>query len=422
MNTRLLINHLTNPPKYFSVSLLLILAVFHLRFGLLPAWQNINSDFPNYYTSSKLLIYGEDLSNLYDDAWFQGKINEYGINEQGKFSPFPPATAFVMLPEAFFNPITAKRIYLVFNLFVLVFTSYLLKKISGFSFLINLNFLLLSGIALVNNLLLGQFYLILLMLIVLDYVILIKKKEHLTGYFWGIGAAIKYFPLAFIPVLAFTKKWKTISGMLAAVIIVNFISFFVVGSAAYKTFFDKVFFSHLNGELSSQSMFAVQFQSWNSLLRHIFVYDPVENTNPLLNSTLVFDIARAIVYLLFISAAIYAVYKIKDDRELFPKSIAVSALLMFVLSPASASYHLLLLVFPAILLIVVSIRERKYEFTLIFILLYVLIGFVPLVLSKINIESLVFQYYRLWLNTVYFIAAVFYMLYNNTITRRVAVT
>jgi len=407
-----LVNLFIKPPKYFSIILLIILGLFHFRYGIIPAWSNLNSDFPNYYTSSKLLLDGKDLSKIYDDKWFQQKINEYGIDEIGKFSPFPPPTVFVMIPEALFNPLTAKRIYLLLNIIVLFFTALLFRKVSNFGFIMSMNFILLSGTALINNFLLGQFYLILLFLITLGYYFIKSEKEIMSGTFWGIGAAIKYFPLIFIPALLIKKKSKTVVTLLLVIFLINLIALFFFGVDLYIEFINKVFFSHLNGELSSQSKYAVQFQSWNSLLLNIFVYDPIENPIPLINSPFLLSFVKVFIYLFFISLSSYAMIKIRNDKQFISKGISLSCIIVFVLSPASASYHLLLLSLPALLLIDISFLEKKHTYSLIFIALYVVTGFVSFAVNKTRIDSfgLFFLYYHLWLMVLFFFTTVWFLL------------
>ncbi|MCX6170771.1 MAG: glycosyltransferase family 87 protein [Ignavibacteriales bacterium] len=417
MNIRQPLNYLSHPHQYFPILLFILLSLFHIKYGIIPAWNNINSDFPNYYSASKLFIEGKDLSNIYDDSWFQQKINDYGIREKGKFSPFPPPTVFVMLPGAFFNPLTAKRIFLVLNLIVLLFTAYLFARISKLKIIVCLNFILFSGAALVNNLLLGQLYLFLLMFIVLGYWLLEKRKEQFAGLFWGIGAAVKYFPLVFIPLLFYNKKWKILVSLLLTLILINTVSYFILGPEIYRQFIDKVLFSHLNGELSSQSNYAVQFQSWNSLFRNLFVYDMAENKTPFINSPALFNIARVIVYLSFTIITVLVSIKIKNDKNSFAKSIALSSLLLLVLSPASASYHLLILAFPAMLLITSSLNEDYPASSLTFIILFILVGSAPFLLPKLGIGSLILLFYRLWLTVAYFTAAVWYLLISNRMER-----
>ena len=75
--------------------LLVLLALFVFYRGVLPGFRQVDSDFPNYYTAAKIVADGKDVNRLYDDSWFQSQIRSYGMQLQGKFSPFPPVTALV---------------------------------------------------------------------------------------------------------------------------------------------------------------------------------------------------------------------------------------------------------------------------------------------------------------------------------------
>jgi len=399
--------------KKLSVSLFAILSLFHFYYGIIPAWTRINSDFPNYYVSSKLLLEGKDLENIYDDEWFQQKIIEYGISEPGKFSPFPPPTAFIMIPEALLSPLSAKRVYILINLIIIFWNVYLLKKISGFSFISTFNIILLSGAALVNNFLFGQFYLILLLFILLGYINLIRNNETAAGIFWGIGAAVKYFTLIYLPVLIFKKSWKTLVSLVSTVIFINLAALIFFGMEAYTSFLKNVLLSHFNGELSSQSDYAVQFQSWNSFLRNLFVYDAAENASPLISSLFLFNFSRVIIYLLFPGAAFFVLYRLKDEKDFIPAAVIVLSILLFVLSPASASYHLLLIILPVILLLKLSRKNIKFSSAI--ILLYILIGFSPFLINKMSSGDLplFLKYYRLWLEVILFFISLSFLLKLN---------
>jgi hypothetical protein len=399
--------------KWFSIFLLTVLSIFHFYYGIIPAWTRINSDFPNYYVSSKLLLEGKEFENIYDDEWFQQKINEYGISEPGKFSPFPPPTAFIMIPIASISPLAAKRAYIIINLIALFFIVYLLKKISGFSFIGSFNIILLSGAALVNNFLFGQFYLILLLLILLGYLNLIKNNETSAGISWGIGAAVKYYPLIYLPILFFKKRWETLISFTTTVIFINLAALIFFGAEAYVFFFKKVLLSHFNGELSSQSEYAVQFQSWNSFLRNLFAYDSAENTSPLISSLFLFNFSRVIIYLFFTAAAFFVLNRLKVSREFIPAAVIVLSLLVFVLSPASATYHLLLMILPVVLLLKHSGKNNKFSSAI--ILLYILIGFLPFFINKMGSSNfpLFLKYYRLWLEVILFFISIRFLLKLN---------
>jgi hypothetical protein len=354
------------------------------------------------------------VTNIYNDYWFQQKIFNYGILEAGKFSPFPPPTAFVMIPEALLSPISAKRVFLLLNFIALLIAAYLITKISSIGCIGAFNVILFSGAGLANNFLLGQFYLILLLLILLGYLNFIKKNEYSAGIFWGIGAAVKYFPLIFIPILILKKNWKALGSLIIIFLLVNVIACLIFGTGVYVQFFREVLLSHLNGELSNQSKYSVQFQSWNSFLRNVFVYDRVENSSPLINSIFLFNFFRFLVYLVFPIVSILIIYKLRNHKDFFPISIIVLSLLVFVLSPASASYHILLLVLPVVLLLNLS-SEKNLFYSLIFISLFILIGFSPFLLNKINrqVLGLFFVYHRLWLEIILYLLSIWFILVKN---------
>lgn len=407
------ISELQNKYKIHSEIVLLILLLYFFLFGFIPGWGNINSDFPNYYTSSKLILEDEDLSNIYNDNWFQDKIEKYGMNEKGKFSPFPPVTSFVMLLPASFNPITAKRIYLIINLLFLLLTAYYFFKITSISFLNCLIIILLGGVGIVNNFLLGQFYLILLFLIVFGFYFIEMKKSFYGGVLWGVGAAVKYFPFVFLPAFFNKKSGKILFGFFASVIVINFIGIYFFGWGVYKTFFVTAFLPHLNGELSHQSQFAHQFQSWNSFLRILFVFNPVENPNPIINWTLGFTIVRAIVYLTVLFFTVQSFIRLKNHNNEAALKLSLLSVVMLLLSPASASYHFILLAFPTVLILDYSIKKGEAIYGLVFLIIYSSIGFLPILLHRIagNYETnLFYSFHRLWLITIYFILLVYSLL------------
>lgn len=396
--------------EFVKIVIFIFLLIFQIRYGIIPAWNEIHSDFPNYYTSSRLLLEGNNISNIYNDSWFQREINNYGITGQGKFSPFPPPTAFVMIPIAMLDPITAKRVFLIFNIILIMYAAFLIKKISDLSYICACNIILLSGAALINDLVFGQFYLILLTMILSGYMLLLRKNGNSTGVLWGIGAAVKYFPVIYLPAIIIKKEWKVLASMIITILFVNIITCIILGADVYVQFFQKVFFSHLNGELSSQSKYAVSFQSWNSFLRNIFVYDRLENPSPLFNSLMAFYIIRVIVYFVFLSAVIIALYRLRKHGNFTTYSIIILTLVAFVLSPASASYHLLLLVLPVILLLKLGAGMRPVYSTF-FIVLYTVIGISPFLLSRMNKEAvgLFIAYSRLWLMVIFFASSVWFI-------------
>jgi len=198
--------------------------------------------------------------------------------------------------------------------------------------------------------------------------------------------------------------------------VLNIIAYYYCGPEVYKQYFNSVFINHLNGQLSSQSEYSSQFQSWNALLKNIFAFDPIENKLPLINSITAFYAVRSFIYLFILFSSIFIIYKIGKEKDFLPKAIILLSLLVFVLSPASASYHLLLLSLPILLLLNIETIHSSNYIKLFFILLYAAIGFSSFIFNKIRIENagVFFAFYRLWLVLIFYSAAAWFIMKNHT--------
>jgi len=225
---------------YFQSVLFGFLSLFLIKYGILPAWSKLPSDFHNYYVASRILIEGEDVRKLYDDEWFNKKLRGYGIEDHGKFSTFPPSTAFIMVPMAKLEPLIAKRVWIIINIIFLAINVLLLQRITGWTYLWSANFILLCGIGLANNFRFGQIYLILSGLVLLSYYLWYQKRQFFTGILLGLCTSIKYFPIVFIAAFLYNRKWNVVMGGVLSILIISFIEiyFFWMGDllSIYKRF------------------------------------------------------------------------------------------------------------------------------------------------------------------------------------------
>src|SRR5438477_10056473 len=105
--------------QWLSWIVIAILSLYQIKAGIIPGWQ-MQSDFPNYFTASQLLTERSDFSKFYDNGWFQQQIISHGMNTAGKFTPFTPPTALIFIPLTPFDPLTAKRIWLLLNLLLII--------------------------------------------------------------------------------------------------------------------------------------------------------------------------------------------------------------------------------------------------------------------------------------------------------------
>ncbi len=402
------------------IKLFLIVGLSALLFykGILPAWNSMHSDFVNYYVSAKLIsagLYAPE--KLYDNDWFQSKINEYGIKTRGKFAPFPPLTAFVMLPLSSFDPITAQRIFTVLNLLALGLGMFALKKITQWPREYVMLSWLLLGWGLTNNIAFGQLYLVIAVGILIVFRWLTNNWTLPAGLILGFFVVLKYFPVVFsfsfflIGWLEYREetpfrknKYLNLSFYTLATIIVLFIfQTLFFGKLVMTEFVRTTFIPHLNGELRGQGPFSFEFQSWDSLLRNLFVPDSEQNPNPWINwpaGKSIFKIAIAAGAALITTVTLFRFRKSRFRNQIF---ISLPSLAALVLLPASATYHFVFLLPSLVLLMNEELLNLKNK--IIIALIVLMIGLIPYHFAFELAKSwgVVFAYPRLGLITILFL-------------------
>src|SRR4051812_43397553 len=98
-----------------------IIALVGLAFIFYAANKPIG-DFGNYYYGSKLLADGKNIDSLYKDIhWFNEQIKAYGEkNYFENYIPVPPCNLLLYTPFTFFKAHTAKIIFNILSLLVLL--------------------------------------------------------------------------------------------------------------------------------------------------------------------------------------------------------------------------------------------------------------------------------------------------------------
>ncbi|NUO80495.1 DUF2029 domain-containing protein [candidate division KSB1 bacterium] len=332
--------------RYVAAGLIfLAFAAIILWKGVWPSLQNTRGDFANYYTAARLLAEGKPLQNAYRDfVWFQKQIDRYGMAQQlGGFIPHPPPTALVMLPLVRFEPLTAKRVWIVLNLACAIICIALFARITAMHWLPVAIIFLGTGFGLINNFLFGQMYLLLLATIAAG--IYLQQRGHAiaAGVLLGLMLPMKYVGAFFLIYFAWKKEWRVVLAGICTSLVVALIAVALAGFEIFLVFFNEVLPRHLQGEI--QDPFAIQFQSWNSMLRRLFVYEASLNPQPALSSELLFIILKNFIPWLWLAAFvwIYRATKFESATQQRLFEIGMLPLAILLISPGSATYHFLLL-------------------------------------------------------------------------------
>lgn len=355
---------------------LAVLVILLIAKGLVPAFTSIGTDFANYYVSSYVLVHDRQNTNrLYDAEWFGHRAQSLGGPNGAIFQPFPPPTALLMVPLTLFDIRTAKSIWTFFNLCLATGLVLILARLSILSHLQTVLILLGSGWAIINTFALGQVYLLLTFCLALSIYLYEQKREFASGVIAGLFIPIKYFPLALVVVFLIERKWNAVAGAFVSALAVLVLSVLTLGLDVHRFFLDSVLWHHLDGEMANP--FSATYQSWDSLLRSLFIKDPILNPTPFLDSPAGFVFFRGSVILCLIAALILAMRRRIDRESLTVFYVSAFFTFTLLIAPATATYHFLVLSIPVAMLSPLLIRRNQIRLLGLVLLLYFGIGLVP---------------------------------------------
>jgi hypothetical protein len=353
--------------------------------GIVPAMSEVTADFPGYFTSARIVIDGQETQRLYDDDWFRQQIRRYGLESAknpGKFAPFPPPTALLLVPLARYEPLTALRIVTVVSVLCLIGSIFLLARILAWNPVDSALFILSSGLAIIGGLRCGQPYIVISMFCILGYYLYLQRRPWLAGLCLGLFVPIKYFPIIILAYFAFRREWKVVMGGAAAIAAVGLLSIAVLGWKVHEIFILSVFGNHLIGRLSLQDQtvpFTAVYQSFDTLFARLFVFDPARNPQPLVAAPLLRTVSLIAVKgsILLIAVAALAKLAGRGAAGAAAPSIGILGIVLFLIAPATATYTCALLWLPVALLINHFLRNDARTPAYFMLGAYAFIGFIP---------------------------------------------
>lgn len=393
---------------YFWLALVFLTIIWK---GIIPGWQKKPADFNNYYTAAKLVVDQKPIHQFYDYEWYQNKAKQMGIEDGAKFSPFPPITAYVFVPLTFWDSLIAKRIWLAINVFLLIILPFRIKEITAWHLSKAALFISLFLFPISSCLSNGQLYFVISFLLLEVFgQFYFQNKHKQIGVIIGIFAALKYIPIFFLGyAFKHPKKYTIIFTFILTVIIPNLIIYWI-DPQSYSTFFQH-FQSHLGGDLPGQGQYAIGFQSINSLLNNMFVFNIAENPTPFINLPILKPIIKFSLYGVIL-ALIFLIFK-NERYQITAPFVSIAIFGFFVLLPATASYHFLLLLWPllSILRWLDNFNSRKKNIILtmvVFITFSLQVHHIPN-FDKILVINLLLHYPRFWgLLSLFLLLILFY--------------
>ena len=236
-------------------------------------------------------------------------------------------------------------------------------------------------------------------------------KPLLSGICFGSLVAIKYYALILLVYFVIEKEWRLVMSSVFVVLLVIIASVAFMGWDVHKEFFFSILRDHLMSQFSTQDPFSSSFQSWDSLLRRLFVYDAVRNPAPLLAVSEMYPLLKGIIISVLVLIAGFAIVKLQKQNHPHKGSVSLGVLgiLGLLIAPGTATYHYVLFWLPLGLLLKFFRETREKRLLYVALALYSAIGVIPLsIFQRFEGRGLltVFAYPRLFLVLLLFTVAI----------------
>jgi len=350
-------------------ALLVALLALFIWHALIPAWQTLNSDFPNYYLAASLYRRGVPLDRVYEWTWFQRKNDLFGVRDGiVGFAPNPPICALPIAPLTALPPLAAKRVWLILSLFFMALAVWALQRVTRLGWRRLILISLLCIVPLHSNFLLGQFYALVLLLICVAYYASCSKQPFVSGLLLAIAAMLKLFPALFLLFFLWKRNWRAVGGFICGVSVLAVISIATLGREVHFVFLSEVLPQVSRGDWLAP--YELWRNSFITLWSHLFLFEPELNASPSVNSPALYIIAVAATTTALLFGFLLSASD-RDDKAGSALEWAALVPLILLLSSTTGSYHSTVLIFAAIVGFDALVVKARKRIAIAFLLLFV---------------------------------------------------
>jgi hypothetical protein len=352
---------------------LLCLSVLFLCVHTLPrAWRTLITDFPNYYLSARLAHEGYDTSRMYEWPWIEREKDHRAVDIRViGLLPITPFSTLAVWPLIRLSPLAAKHIWILVNLTFLIPIGWMLRAMTGLSYR-RIALVILLSFPLHRNLLFGQFYVLLLLLLVAACWSYLRGFRALAGALVAIAAVCKIFPLLLFVFFLQRRDWRALfSGSLTGLSAIA-LSVAVFGLNAHRTWLQEILPWVMRGEgLGTYAATA----SFCGVLHYLFLSEPQWNPHPWHYSPLCYAFLAPALQMLTLAPAVLLIRRDDGGKEriLLEWSALVTAALT--ISTIPASYNFVLMVLPVCVLASRLFKRKQYGWLMALAAAYLGIGF-----------------------------------------------
>jgi hypothetical protein len=350
----------------------LSLCILYLSMHTIPrAWDCLNTDFPNYYTSARLAHEGYDTSRMYEWTWLQREKDHRAIDIRViGLVPITPFSALAMWPLSRLAPLTAKHVWILLNLGILLPIGWMLRSMTGLSSR-RIALVLALSFPLHRNLEYGQYYVLLLLLIVAACCAYLRGFRALAGVLVALASACKIFPILFFIFFLQRRSWRslvwgTVAGVAAAAVSVA-----VFGWNVHRTYLREILPWTLHGEAMPPY---VATASISGVLHRLFLSEPQWNPHPWHYSPLCYALLLPALQMLVLAPAILLIRRIDNTRGRILLEFSALLAASLAISTIPALYNFVLMALPVCVLSAVLLQRKRYGWLAALLVVYFAIG------------------------------------------------
>jgi len=365
-----------------------LVALFVLR-ALVPAWERVSSDFPNYYLAARLLREGYPLDRIYEWVWFQRQKDHAGIGwGTVSYGPITPFSLLVMTPFAGLPALAAKRCWLFVDLVLLGATVALLRRMSSLPLRRVALVVFLTVVPLRTNFELGQQYVLILFLLSLGCWLLVEGNAFAAGAVVGVASLLKLYPASLVVLFVVRRRWSALAGFFVAVASAGAAGIGAFGLAPLRVYLTSVLPRVGRGEVHDP--YYLPTSTPTVLLRRLFVAEPDLNPHPWIDAPFTYVLAQPTVQALLLVSAVWFVVRHRDDPAREPLLWGAVSAWPLVLSTGSSTYHFCTLVLTTVLVVDALLAAKRVRLAWCLVVLHGLVcaplyRFVPVALSGSSI-------------------------------------
>lgn len=312
--------------KIFLLLLAAAAAAMLLYYSSVKSTQ-LTHGFGSYYTHSRLLAEGGDMTAAYDTLYFHSKMSEYGFGRV-KDLPNLPTGSLIMLPLSFLEPVKAKVVWSAISLLALAASVLLLFRTYNISFnsIEGLVLLITTFVMnpLYNNMLFGQVYTLMLLLSAAALYGVKSGKPILTAASLTLMLLFKGYGIYPLAALLVMKEYRAFLYTIVFTAALLLVSLPVFGFSAWQMYYTEFYSVVSYGTFAGHTA----YQTIGSLLMHSFTAVP---------KVFLYYLTQAVGFtaLFFITRRVMKIGKIA--------ALTCAIALNVIFSPAAENYHYILL-------------------------------------------------------------------------------